>query len=325
MNNKFAVVEFLKSRSVDLVSTKWLINQNSVCLWPSKLKGAQLISAKKKQTCPQKDWIPFEIRLLRSLDDYDRGLQLVRKAELTSDLDTDSDGEIVPLTKRHLKPIIDSSFTYTFAPVSPSVVCDSESDSSDDNNQTKFAGFVEPAHNILQTPTERDTNNTANDNQNQGEHFQAEIIIPTSNETEVAIEVPQNIELSAIKAEVAELRTLLAENLVHLREGVRDLTQQNIVPASPGPLSRLNFEVFLSKLPLKSIEEFDDFENWAHDEGHYRILKRYFGSLGGLCVGNTTRAILAKLFSRAFAVKVNFTGKFRSRSFENTSLHKIVI
>ncbi|CAG7723355.1 unnamed protein product, partial [Allacma fusca] len=114
------------------------------------------------------------------------------------------DGEIVPLTKRNLKPIIDTSFTYTFAPVSPSVVCDSESDSSDDNNQTKSVEFVEPAHNILQTaPTERDTNNTANDNQNQGAHFQDEIIIPTSNETEVAIEVPQNIELSSIKAEVA--------------------------------------------------------------------------------------------------------------------------
>ncbi|CAG7816455.1 unnamed protein product, partial [Allacma fusca] len=96
-------------KSVELVPKSWLRENNTKCLWPYNLRGNNLANAIRRRICPEEDWILFDARLLRSLDDYTHGRRCVEKAELTSDLETTDED---PPPRRIIKTNRDSSFIY---------------------------------------------------------------------------------------------------------------------------------------------------------------------------------------------------------------------
>lgn len=107
----YKVVEFIKTKEVELVPSVWI--WNGVCLWPH-LKGMSLYSAIKQQVTPSQDWVSWEIRelfttgmldnsslcIFRNVhffffffltDSYEEERRKVREAEVRSDLQSDAE------------------------------------------------------------------------------------------------------------------------------------------------------------------------------------------------------------------------------------------
>ncbi|CAG7819022.1 unnamed protein product, partial [Allacma fusca] len=61
------------------------------------------------------------------------------------------------------------------------------------------------------------------------------------------------------------------------------------------------------------------------DQENVNLLKNYLGSVGGTTVEKITASILMKLFSRQFALEVNYTGQNRNHAFKDSKLHHILI
>ncbi|CAG7734270.1 unnamed protein product [Allacma fusca] len=74
------------------------------------------------------------------------------------------------------------------------------------------------------------------------------------------------------------LRALVAEHLVTIKEGVRDLTHHNVIP---GTRINTDFEELLDLIPISGKSELEEFDLWLNQDGKLKILKRYLGSLGG--------------------------------------------
>jgi len=59
-----AIVEFTADRSVAVVATNWLSEQNDVCYWPPVLKSNVLEKLLKERKAPLAYWATFSVRVM---------------------------------------------------------------------------------------------------------------------------------------------------------------------------------------------------------------------------------------------------------------------
>ncbi|KAF5300542.1 hypothetical protein FQR65_LT09163 [Abscondita terminalis] len=92
MERSWTVVKFIEDDSVQAVPTKWLIKNNK-CYWPPYSQD-RLIQAIKKCEPHIDNWPMYEVQMFRNstYGDYQVARQKERKAEIESDLNTDTDG-----------------------------------------------------------------------------------------------------------------------------------------------------------------------------------------------------------------------------------------
>ncbi|CAG7717807.1 unnamed protein product [Allacma fusca] len=306
MERKFAVIEFTAEKSVALVPKCWLFDCNSKCFWPP-LKGQSLKTAIKRAIGPEKNWAVWEARLIRQLDDYNRGLKLVSKAEETSDLDTTDDE--YPSSQRVTQTPQKSDLLYQneeIIPATPDQLLENNS-----NLDLEFE-IEEPFGSLL--PLEGSVPIT---------HIID--VIDSHNPIDV-VEGRGTISAntsSHFQNELTEIRGMVAEHLVKIKEGIREI--QNFNPATTSSKSQSIYTDLISRILIDDKEKLANFSSWIDCADNLLVLKSYLGSVGGSSVGNVTRCILMKLIGRELAVGINFTGANNKISFGSSRLYGIVI
>ncbi|KAL2077924.1 hypothetical protein ACEWY4_025609 [Coilia grayii] len=90
----FHVVEFVESKEVEVVHRNWLKGDQS--FWPPFQSISKLRKAVKDGVHPGADWTPFKIRILYSHDVYETACEKVAIAQVTSDLNTDTEEDKRP-------------------------------------------------------------------------------------------------------------------------------------------------------------------------------------------------------------------------------------
>ncbi|KYM95682.1 hypothetical protein ALC62_13670 [Cyphomyrmex costatus] len=97
MDKKYAVIEFKGSLEVVVVCAKWLTPRKKEVFWPPyKENGIFMRALKKQEMLDPKIWKLHEVeRIFYETDDLDEAFKKRKKAELTSNLDTDSEKDKV--------------------------------------------------------------------------------------------------------------------------------------------------------------------------------------------------------------------------------------
>ncbi|CAG7722146.1 unnamed protein product [Allacma fusca] len=291
MERKYAVIEFTTEKSVELVPKSWLCENNSKCLWPYNLRGSNLTNAIKKTISPGKDWILFPARLLRLLDDYDHGKKLAEKAEFTSDLE--STDEECGSTRRATRSTQKPNFVYEKDFMNNIQMRVEEIPVS---SLSEFR-FIEPELPITFVSPTRCGNDQLESTLGQ------ENILRVS--TAEGFESGNNIADFTCSTQV--------ENALL---DISNTTQHSLAaPMSPNLLTiRAEIEGLKSSVAEKLI---------TIKEG----LDLRFGKFQptGTTVVKVTGGILKKLFSRGFAIHVNYSGLNRQESIKDSKLHHCII
>ncbi|XP_076849014.1 uncharacterized protein LOC143497115 [Brachyhypopomus gauderio] len=95
----FAVVEFREGGTVAIIPNKWLHGpEKNECYWPVGHKDVN--KAVRDCTNPQENWERYRIRVLGEAVSYTQAREKLKKAEMTSDLQTDSEAERGPRRRR---------------------------------------------------------------------------------------------------------------------------------------------------------------------------------------------------------------------------------
>ncbi|CAG7827062.1 unnamed protein product, partial [Allacma fusca] len=106
----------------------------------------------------------------------------------------------------------------------------------------------------------------------------------------------------------------------------------------------------LAQLPTTDSSSLKNFQDWIRDSENFNLLvynlclkdqhlhdlrtakshcnsdqTNYLGSIGGTTVVNITGGILKKLFSRGFAIHVNYSGLNRQEAIKDSKLHHCII
>ncbi|XP_064087249.1 uncharacterized protein LOC135201878 [Macrobrachium nipponense] len=87
----FVVVEFLHEEAVEVVHKSWIVKkENGVyCYWPPKADASAKV---KKEEMPDKErWNLHEIRLFSFAETYTKALERAKRAEDTSNVETDQE------------------------------------------------------------------------------------------------------------------------------------------------------------------------------------------------------------------------------------------
>ncbi|CAG7643231.1 unnamed protein product [Allacma fusca] len=326
MEKKFAVVKFPKEKSVQLVPKVWLTENNTLCKWPL-VKGGKLNAAIKKCIKPGDDWEEHPACLCRTTDDYKRGLELSKLAEFTSDLDTEEDDHRGKRRCKRKRKETEHNNS-------------SDSDPGDASCPMLNISFVEPEQDLFQH-----SNNVSNDGTllqfGTSENISVEdvnvesridesgsnlgIYIQTQSSNSFQNTSQDNdagSEVCILRKEVQEIRGLVAEHLVKLKEEVREIRHSEPSPSSNTNQIILGKSFFATK--NRGGGNFPDILGKRHLFKE-QVEKSYLGSVGGSSVGEVTRCILMKLFQREFATKINFTGANSKLAFSKSILRFVLI
>ncbi|XP_049512103.1 uncharacterized protein LOC119462573 [Dermacentor silvarum] len=95
----YAIVEFVKSKEVEVVPVSWVSDRQ--CRWPDHVKAEKASRMVKKQTPPQAAWKRFDIAVKGLFGTYDSARKNLNRSQFHSDLGSDS--EVVP-RKRCRRP-----------------------------------------------------------------------------------------------------------------------------------------------------------------------------------------------------------------------------
>ncbi|CAG7725588.1 unnamed protein product, partial [Allacma fusca] len=256
--------------------------------------------------------------------DYKRGLELSKLAEFTSDLDTEEDDHRGKRRCKRKRKETEHNNS-------------SDSDPGDASCPMLNVPFVEPEQDLFQRSDLGIYIQTQSSNSFQN----------TSQNNDAGSEV------CILRKEVQEIRGLVAEHLVQLKEEVREIRH-----SEPSPSSNTN-QIILGQLinfiPVPNIVSLAEFCKFLEHEENLKLLgnrflllktgavgyfpdilgkrhlfkkqveKSYLGSVGGSSVGEVTRCILMKLFQREFATKINFTGANSKLVFSKSILRFVLI
>ncbi|RXN15793.1 coiled-coil domain-containing 8-like protein [Labeo rohita] len=86
----FAIVDFLDGGGVAVVPCKWFTGpEEDACYWPPG--RVNISKAVKEEVVPNSDWPQFKVRILGKAGNYAHATSKLRKSEVTSDLQTESD------------------------------------------------------------------------------------------------------------------------------------------------------------------------------------------------------------------------------------------
>ncbi|XP_029175541.1 uncharacterized protein LOC114944010, partial [Nylanderia fulva] len=122
--SSWTVVKFNKENSVEAVPTAWI--NNNRCYWPS-FQQDKVIAAIRKNEEPDIHWPSYGITIFRNstYNDYITAREKCKKAENTSDLNSEMSGEEKKKRKIRKKQFFSSSSEdecrYNFVPTPPSL------------------------------------------------------------------------------------------------------------------------------------------------------------------------------------------------------------
>ncbi|KAK7172359.1 hypothetical protein R3I93_004626 [Phoxinus phoxinus] len=104
----FVVVEFLDSWTVDIIPRNWLTGpEEEECHWPPS-STVNVDRCVREGRDPQEDWTKFQVRVLGKAVNGKAARTKLRKAEVTSDLQTYKEPERAKRKKSKTNHVIQS-------------------------------------------------------------------------------------------------------------------------------------------------------------------------------------------------------------------------
>ncbi|XP_011858903.1 PREDICTED: uncharacterized protein LOC105556420 isoform X2 [Vollenhovia emeryi] len=103
MEKSWTIVKFIEEDTVEAVPSTWIVDKT--CYWPP-FHMEKIVASIKKHAEPNTCWPSYDIITFRnsSYDNYKTAREKAKKAELTSELNSDTDNNNVPNRKRKIIP-----------------------------------------------------------------------------------------------------------------------------------------------------------------------------------------------------------------------------
>ncbi|CAH0552538.1 unnamed protein product [Brassicogethes aeneus] len=144
----------------------------------------------------------------------------------------------------------------------------------------------------------------------------ANVSIPTTSRQQKTITSRQQIESDNVAGDNDFKKMVLSElSHLHLKINAIGENVSSIVAfhksnaGSLLPTSSLDAITSLNKrLPIKSVEELNEFETWLGEENNYKLMVTEFKRIGGQSMPQTVRRILYKAFTNSVANKYSWDG-----------------
>lgn len=303
--NTWTVVQFLTDDTVDAVPTSW-IHDGDFCFWPpftqDKIKNAI------KNCEMNSHWPSHKVRTFKdgTFDDYFVARNKARKAESTSDLNSDID-----LKRKRKKKVLSIS---------------SGSSDSDDEDRVSPSKLPVPPR---KRPTYTDLTPTSStlQNNNDSQHLlisSGNIGIketPTLPKCNSACKVcctrryPNNIDKTLFM-----IKDICCDILVKVDAAILRTDREESKIETP-----ILSQVPNVKYPITSETDLKIFEEFFANEEKYLLLVKMFAKIGGANVGEFVKRCLASTISDEIAEKFSYIGRKEKDNFSVLQLSKAVI
>lgn len=317
LQDMFAVVEFCdtQGRGLAVINSQWLTPRKHEVYWPPIKDSVQFNKAVRSlNQCIDVDtWIPYKLsKIFYTTDDYDKARQKLKQAELTSDLNTDTDES---KNRKRLRPkkLLDSSSDEEEVSKfqrPPKVKLNALENS--DNIQTDFISRKKQSHPIVPekialTPGCSTLNNHSKLNSKEN-------VTPTVRcSTPVSSLVGQQV-LPQILEKLVRIEVQNEQILNILNKG--DINARNNISTHLPPLP--------VNLPLQSIEDIQQLEEFLVNKEQFNLLQSYLASMGGNNITTRTNRILRNLLTDNIASSYSFFGR-KKQDFHSLRLTNLII
>ncbi|XP_077065755.1 uncharacterized protein LOC143718618 [Siphateles boraxobius] len=291
----FVVVEFLDSRTVAIIPRNWFTGpEEEECYWPpsSTVNVDQYVREGKE---PQEDWAKFQVQVLGKAVDYTAARAKLRKAEVTSDLQTDPEPERAK-RKRKLK-FID--------PDSDSEECP-EMAAPPPPRRLLIKGLgnqrtaTPPPPHLLK---EAQTPGRSTPAQTGSSSTPCRPLQPSG----IAVRDGMFVRVLTILEEIKDCQKVQGSMIRCL---LQQREQNCVVPVLPEGVP----------FPLKSFTEVDDLELKLCESDFQKNLVSVLGDIGGRSLDECVCRTMAFLMTNDLARQLNLTGRHGKRSFRSLRL-----
>nr|XP_054759088.1 uncharacterized protein LOC129265124 [Lytechinus pictus] len=283
--NEYAVVAFEdEDDAVALVSASWIVNEGGehFSYWP----GHQQTMRAKRHVIPDKQtWGRHKIRVLKVTSNYEKARSKARKAEETSNLDTDEESS---QRKRHAPlRLLSESDSDADMELEPEPVQRSP-------RKAKAKTRELPVPKLLSTPsTSQQDQPPTPKARSSDNNFQQQVL--------------QKLQkLEEVQAQILDRLADLAKSSPASWVGPADMQE---------PLSE----------PLKSIQEFDMLETKLAESEFKKRMINYLSLVGGVNIAQTSRRMMKKLGSNNLWSNFNVFGRKGKRGLKSTRFYPVIV
>ncbi|XP_072563577.1 uncharacterized protein [Paramormyrops kingsleyae] len=304
----FLIVEFTETKTVNIIPESWF--EDGVTKWPNYQSDKHINRA--VQTCeePGEDWKLYDVRVLSRTGEYLRAREKLKASMTcnTSELQTDEEEFVKKrkVKKRHM-------------------FGDTESDSEPNGSGKKRHGdfsstpwVSSPIPNMtnkgFETPS-RPTG-TGNTISLSGDH---QVFNPTFRLGKTGT---GSIPCSAAQLHILTLLEHIKEQQMQLAVAVNNLAARI---GTETPMAEMPHSI---NLPLDTLSEVDEFEEWLKDSRNSHAKQNMIsvlGAVGGQNAKKVTWNILSRIFSDAVAKQINWKGANRKKCFKEMVTRSLLI
>ncbi|XP_078340363.1 uncharacterized protein LOC144627355 isoform X1 [Crassostrea virginica] len=357
-NCLYAVVEFLDENSVSVVHQTWIkgtgeliitaaVEQwvralapqaeqtnrliNTTCYWPPTSKN--ISQRVKKGELPDKDrWGTYPIRTFYQTDDFERAVQYCKKAQETSNVESDID-MTARARKKPDRLISDSEEVNTEESETRLKLVkrvqkrqrdfESSSSTEDEAEHEPLTKIVLPKAPIYVAPREgAPQQNTTSPGPSTSKH-QEQDLTPKRGRREETATTPRQDKCTC----TGNCHTVIVQKLNALEGDVRAIKTAITQIAATGGVGGINSAIAedLIPNPLNTMNEMKEIIEKMKDETYKKKLVQYFMSQGGYSPSNCIRRMMRKLGTNALWAKFSLKGQKGKESFSDHPVCRIIM
>ncbi|KAG8173950.1 hypothetical protein JTE90_027181 [Oedothorax gibbosus] len=289
--DKFTIVVFLRTNEVDIVSTAWINQKDTLhCYWPP-YKHRKLKKALASHEAPnKKKWTNYAVRCIETYDTYKEARANVKKSEYSSDLNSEIE---LGRGKRKEIPRDEGS--------SKDCGTDGDDSWSSDQESVDMDPKLPPPPPPMSTPqpssalSQSAAESTPRQNFGRDTGFQAIVLR----------------DLMILKGVSRQLAETL-DNVVKVLANFKEDTEKAAI------------DLPLLDLPLQSEEQVDELDSKLMDTEFYNGLVKSLQIIGGINFENCVRRIMRKLMTDDLATGFSWGGCKGKRPFGDLTMSKAV-
>lgn len=323
----FVVVEFLDEKAVEVVPKSWIMHKEKglFCYWPPRAGAAAKV---KKEEIPDKEkWNSYEIRIFSSAETYSKAQELSRRAEVTSNVETEPEGPKSRATKKPAR--------YDF-----SDEADDEGDNPEFSHTPSVAVLPQSPHlnvGLSKTSSHHTKHSVVHERFSSPEWSDPSFKTRSSSRSSEIIHVnAQDLKKKYTSAssdrgatelvpvsqtEFAEFKSAVMANFKTIQEN-----QRLMLSCLQSSSSGLGDDVEdVLPAPVSSLEELDDLNSKLADQSFKRNLTLYLSSFGGHSLGDAVRRIFKKLGTNSVWSFYSLKGKKGKLPFSDLPICKVII
>ncbi|KAK2874658.1 hypothetical protein Q8A67_021811 [Cirrhinus molitorella] len=295
----FAIVDFLDGGGVAVVPCKWFTGpEEDACYWPPG--RVNITKAVKEEVVPNSDWPQFKVRILGKAGNYEHATSKLRKSEVTSDLQTESDsGGNLGKGKRKKRAVILSS-------------SDEDSDGAGHDRPPSTVPLLPPVPEICQPEAPQALNIRP-------------FVQPRPPSTPPAVLPDHRLQHGTNNSAFRDgMFTRLLSLLEEIKETQRvhgKMIQSLLTQRDGNTVAVLPQEIHF---PLKTVSDVEEMELKLADPTIHKEVVAVVADIGGSTVDEATRRMMTFLLDHSLSREYNFVGRHGKREFGGLRLFEVM-